>query len=616
MISSNNQKRTSKSRAILFQVVFLAILFLSTIAVLVPAAPSYDSLAGRDSGVFLYTGKQILQGQVPYRDIWDQKPPFIFYINALGLLLGNGSWWGVFVVEALSLFIAFALAFYFLHSLFGDQIAALATLAGLLPFQALLTSGNLPEEYYLPYGFLAFMLWLAIQKQGKNAKWWLVFLWGLTGGIAFQLKQTLIGIWLAFALFYCLKMVFTKDWGYVRVLLWMFLGAITPEIVFIVYFAANHALEQYWSAAFAFNFLYTQNIHSTLSANILSTVLEVNTSITVILPLGFFLWLLLWPRLFDFLGKHFTFYFTKQWLGLAFLLIGACGITTILLASRKSVDLSTLLTLNKILITIFALACILIGILWQRGILRDWFPQNDIHEETTESQPQSELWIILLLDWAIEIVLISLSGKNYAHYFDTILPVSIIMFAEFLGYLRRSMQKSDAGWFFWPLACVLCIPIYYAGFSQIVTNLTTRPVDRTSLAVYLDQNTTEHDTVLIWGNEPDYLILANRTSPERFIYQYPLYYSQYVTGDMVEEFLNNIKSLPPKFVVDTGSSLAPFISYDEQGTCAYPTTWMFNDHPAPVPSLLSPLFQFFCDNYKLTTHSQLGWPIYQYTPSH
>ncbi|MGD0707582.1 MAG: hypothetical protein ABSA51_03920 [Anaerolineaceae bacterium] len=612
MISDNNQIHPLKRKTILFQVIFLLILCLVTLAVLIPANPSYYSLAGKDSGVFLYIGKQILQGQIPYRDVWDQKPPFVFYINALALWLSSGSRWGVFIIEALSLFSAFTLAFYFLRSLLGDYIAALTTLAGLL--FAFWAPGNLTEEYYLPYGFLAFMLWLVIQKQGKGAKWWVFFLWGLTGGIAFQLKQNLIGVWLAFAAFYCLKMIFTKDLRYVKSLLWMLLGAITPEIIFIVYFAANHALEQYWSDSFIFNFIYSQNIHSTFFANILSTLQRVSTTGAIILPVGFFLWLLLWPRLFHLLGKHFASYFTKKKFGLAFLLVGVCGIFLLLFAFGRSANIETLFTLNKILISIFAIVCLLVGVLWVRGLLNKWFPQNVIHGEAIESRPLDELWIILLLDWVIEILLISVPGKSYGHYFDAILPVSTIIFAEFLGYMKNLMQGSEQRWFFWPLAFLLCIPIYYNGISQVVNILATKPIDRSSLAVYIDKNTTEHDTVLVWGDEVDYLILANRTSPEKFIYQFPLYYSQYVTDDMIKDFLNNLKSSPPKFVIDTGDSSAPFINYNNQGTCSYPKNWMLNNHETPVPAQLSPLFQFFCDNYKFVTSSQLGWPIYQYTP--
>ena len=40
-----------------------------------------------DSGVFQYIGRKILEGYMPYRDIFDHKGPLLYLINALGLQL-------------------------------------------------------------------------------------------------------------------------------------------------------------------------------------------------------------------------------------------------------------------------------------------------------------------------------------------------------------------------------------------------------------------------------------------------------------------------------------------------------------------------------------------------
>ncbi len=40
----------------------------------------------RDEGIFGYAGQVILNNGLPYRDVFDQKPPVAFYLNALALL--------------------------------------------------------------------------------------------------------------------------------------------------------------------------------------------------------------------------------------------------------------------------------------------------------------------------------------------------------------------------------------------------------------------------------------------------------------------------------------------------------------------------------------------------
>lgn len=50
-----------------------------------PLNPYY----GYDSAVFMVLGKGVAAGKLPYLDLYDNKGPMIFYINALGYLLGG-----------------------------------------------------------------------------------------------------------------------------------------------------------------------------------------------------------------------------------------------------------------------------------------------------------------------------------------------------------------------------------------------------------------------------------------------------------------------------------------------------------------------------------------------
>ncbi len=40
-----------------------------------------------DSTIFAYAGQLVRQGLLPYRDFWDNKPPLIFYTEALAYAL-------------------------------------------------------------------------------------------------------------------------------------------------------------------------------------------------------------------------------------------------------------------------------------------------------------------------------------------------------------------------------------------------------------------------------------------------------------------------------------------------------------------------------------------------
>jgi hypothetical protein len=57
---------------------------------------------GRDQGIYAVVGKGLLRGEVPYRDLWDFKPPGIFLVFALAHALFGPGMQAVRVLEALS----------------------------------------------------------------------------------------------------------------------------------------------------------------------------------------------------------------------------------------------------------------------------------------------------------------------------------------------------------------------------------------------------------------------------------------------------------------------------------------------------------------------------------
>jgi 4-amino-4-deoxy-L-arabinose transferase-like glycosyltransferase len=62
------------------------ILFLGVVLlVLLAAAPVLTYPMGRDQGMYANIGRSILKGGIPYIDMWDIKPPPIYYIYAVGI---------------------------------------------------------------------------------------------------------------------------------------------------------------------------------------------------------------------------------------------------------------------------------------------------------------------------------------------------------------------------------------------------------------------------------------------------------------------------------------------------------------------------------------------------
>ena len=58
-------------------------------------APSLLYPFGRDQGIHAYVGASILDGKLPYRDVFVQKGPFGFLIYSLTTALTGPTTWGI-----------------------------------------------------------------------------------------------------------------------------------------------------------------------------------------------------------------------------------------------------------------------------------------------------------------------------------------------------------------------------------------------------------------------------------------------------------------------------------------------------------------------------------------
>ena len=207
-----------------------------------------------DSGVYLYIGQQLLRGVVPYRDIFDNKGPLLYAVNALGLLLADGSFWGVYVLEYSLMALTTILTFLILRVRVGWQVAGVVTLFFVLA-AAHIAVGNHEEEYAVVLQAVA--LFLLARKPALETRAWPWFLAGMLGAGAFFLKPTGLGLWIALVvtlLLLCRKTGMWRDAG--RQLLVGLAGATTTIVTVLFYLAASGALAAFAADFLTFNLIY------------------------------------------------------------------------------------------------------------------------------------------------------------------------------------------------------------------------------------------------------------------------------------------------------------------------------------------------------------------------
>lgn len=245
------RRNSSKIPDILILLFLVVLVFL----VMLPASPANRPIASRDSGVFQYIGSRILEGEVPYRDIWDHKPPVIYYINSLSLLLSGGSQWGIWIIEVIILFVSSIICLRILEEIFDLTSAIVGTSIYLLSVNFVLQGGNYTEEYALFFHWCALALVYVSEKKGRYS--WRGYLIGILGGLAFFTKQTSIGFFLALILFLLIRnRIFSYKIKILRDIGIILSGAATAAGVILSYFALMDSLKYLWDASITYNYFY------------------------------------------------------------------------------------------------------------------------------------------------------------------------------------------------------------------------------------------------------------------------------------------------------------------------------------------------------------------------
>ena len=588
------------------------IIFFSTI-ILIPVSPSIEVIPLRDSGVFLYSGSQILHGHIPYRDFWDHKPPVIYYLNTLGLLLGNGSRWGVWLLEVLSLSIAGAFCFSLLKKAFGTLPALLGLIAlGSFLFSTI-SGGNLTEEFALPLQFAAIHLFIQAEEQKGHA--WRGYVIGVLLGVTFLLKQNLIGIWLSLLIYLLITRVASRRWHVLIVeLVTILLGSISVLLVFVIFFATQGALADFWDAAFKYNFAY-------VNGSLLKRVKAILTGMRIVRSIWGIFFLSLTAYAMGLLYATFENshrilqLLQKRYLGLPVVVLGvgvaAFGWGSDLLGFGGSPGLG----LRQIELLVLGSVIILWGIAHITGFAhRKLSPFLNTRNKSLSLSPHARRLLYLsLIGLPIEWFLVGVSVRAYPHYYIPWIPVSVLLIG-FFAYILDSMarvvyihEKNRLAPFLLP-AFIMVIgfqPLFAIALISLSVD-----VQRQKTVEYVQDHTSNMDSILIWGSEASIHFLTHRQAPTRFFYQYPLYMSGFTRPALIDELLIDLRTRKPKLIIDSKNCEAPLTrSFARE---CYELGQM-QRYGVTYPSGLDKLNEYIASNYTLVDHiGPEEWPVFVY----
>lgn len=230
----------------------LPYIILATLALLficLPVIPITGFFPSRDAGVFLYIGNSIIDGETPYRDLWDHKGPLIFWIYALGLKLGSGTIWGPWLLQIANTIASTFLCHMILKRRYSPTVAIAATSTMVLAIVPTGLEFDLTEAYALTFQLLAILSLEKIIYRPSGFLWQSIL--GISGAAAFLLKPNMVGAWLCIFLYlyiFIIKNKLNKNIILIAALSGLF--AITGVIIHLW---TNNALYDAYVAIWQFN---------------------------------------------------------------------------------------------------------------------------------------------------------------------------------------------------------------------------------------------------------------------------------------------------------------------------------------------------------------------------
>lgn len=245
------------------QNLFLVALCLLPVLIFLPAMGTPFE---RDEGAYATIAQGVLEGKVPYRDLFDNKPPLVYAWYALSFAIFGETVVAPRLIAALLLSLTTLCIFSQARMLFSREVAYIA--AGLfavstgLPFVAL--HANTEAYMLLPMvsSLLAFTMGMRKEKLG----WFLLA--GALGGVAIMTKQ--VAVWNLLALAgvatYWRWRSMGGTWQTLTPASALFAGAIVSIGVIAMPFIVNGSFDDLFYANVSYNWVYINVLDNTARA--------------------------------------------------------------------------------------------------------------------------------------------------------------------------------------------------------------------------------------------------------------------------------------------------------------------------------------------------------------
>ena len=255
------EEKTFTLRVIFFHALILAASVIFLYLFSYSTSPRYETF-GDDSAIFQAVGKGWTEGLLPYVDMFENKGPLIFLIDAVGYMIYPRV--GIFLLQIPAMYLAMLFAWRALGIFLSGKAKFAAAIFMLIYYAFYSLDGNRTEEWSMPLLMAATYLFLrGLKEKNFSCPPYVGFFYGLGFGACVMLRAINA---LPICCYALLAAIFLLKSGEVKILLKNFLnfcaGFAIICLPFVIYFAAHGALYDMLYGTILLNVNYTADSSS------------------------------------------------------------------------------------------------------------------------------------------------------------------------------------------------------------------------------------------------------------------------------------------------------------------------------------------------------------------
>lgn len=215
-------------------------------------------------------------GLIPYRDLFEQKGPFLYIIFMIGYFISPGKFSGIFILEVIFLGIILYISLKIIEMFIDEKKYPKGKYLILLLYGVLMTTsisfveGGSSEEFNLLFTTITIYYIVRYLKNGDlvDINYKHLVICGLCCGLSLMIKYTTVGLWFIMMAYICIRLFILKRFkeaifkGIIFIVMMLI-----PFGIFSIYFYINDALIDFLDVYFyinIFKYSYESNFISNL----------------------------------------------------------------------------------------------------------------------------------------------------------------------------------------------------------------------------------------------------------------------------------------------------------------------------------------------------------------